>query len=132
MSYFQKNSKRSSIVLIYDLESQTYLSIFRDCCSFNIPGGKCFDLESFEDCAIREMDEETNLKIKKKDLKLLLKEQCGDFEVATFTTTEYTGELYAEDGYRLGFVPLEYLLINQNKSWLPYHKKLLNIIKNKK
>lgn len=129
MSSFVKDNKRASIVLIFDIESQTYLSIFKDCVSFNIPGGKCFNNESFEECAIRELDEETGLIVKKENLKLLLKEKCNDFEVATFTTTEYTGKLEAEDGFKVGFVPLEYLLLNGNSSWIPYHKKLLNIIK---
>lgn len=132
MSYFSKNNNKASIVLIYDIESQTFLSLFKDCVDFNIPGGKCFNNESFEDCAIRELNEETNLNIKKEDLKLLLKEKCGNYEVATFTTTEYNGRLEAEDGYKVGFVPLDYLLLNSNKMWIKYHEKLLNIIKNKK
>lgn len=132
MSYFRKDDKRASIVLIIDIESQTYLSIFKDCINFNIPGGKCFNEESFKDCAVREMEEETNLKINKKDLKLMLKEKCGEFEVATYTTTEYTGNLYAEDGYRVGFVPLDYMLLTSNNIWLPYHEKLFKLIKRKK
>lgn len=132
MSYFRKDVNRASIVLIYDLESQTYLSIFKDCISFDIPGGKCFQDESFEDCAIRELNEETGLIVNKKDLKLMLKKNCGDYEVATFTTTTYTGKLEPEEGYRVGFVPLEYLLLNINSSWLPYHEDLLKIIKSKK
>lgn len=132
MSYFRKDEKRASIVLIFDPESQTYLSIFKDCISFDIPGGKCFNNETFEDCAIREISEETNLDIKKEDLKLLLKEKCGDFTVTTFITTEYSGKLEAEDGYKVGFVPLEYLLYNINTTWLPYHKKIIELIKKKK
>ena len=132
MSYFQKEDDRASLLLIYDIESQTYLSIFKDCINFNIPGGKCFYKESFEDCVVRELSEETNLDVKKEDLKLLLKERCGNFTVTTFTTTEYSGKLEPEDGYKVKFVPLEYLLLNTNKTWLPYHKKLLKIIKSKK
>ena len=130
MSYF-KRSKRSSLVFIYDIESQTYLSIFNDCISFNIPGGKCFENETYEECAIRELSEETNLNVKKEDLVLILKEECSDFTVATFFAKKYNGIIQPENGYKVSFVPLEYLLLNSNKMWIKYHKKLLNYIKQK-
>lgn len=131
MSYFKK-SKRSSLVFIYDVESSTYLSIFNNPNSFNIPGGKCFENESFEDCAIRELSEETNLNVDKKDLNLIINEKCGDFQVATFLSKNYSGRLEAEDGCKVEFVPLEYLLLNENQSWIPYHKKILEYVKSKK
>lgn len=129
MTYFKKDYKRASIVLYYDIESQTYLSIHNDCINFNLPGGKCFMNESYEDCAIRELNEETNLIVKKENLKLILKEKCGIYEVATFLMTECTGILSPEEGYRLNYVPLNYMLLNNNKEWVLYHKKILNYIK---
>lgn len=131
MNYFKK-SKRASIVVIYDIESETFLSVFKDCVSFNIPGGKCFENETYEDAAIRELDEETGAKINKKDLKLLLKETCGEYTVATYFTLFYKGKLETDEKHKIGFVPLEYILLNKNKSWLEYHKKIYDIIKNNK
>jgi len=130
MNYFKK-SKRASLVVVYDVESNCYLSVFKDCVSFNIPGGKCFENESFEDAAIRELEEETGAKVDKEDLILLIKEDCGDYTIATYFTLFYKGKLGTDEEHKLGFVPIEYMLSNKNTSWLDYHKKIYDIIKNK-
>lgn len=130
MNHFKK-SNRAALVLVFDCESNTYLSVFKDCVSFNIPGGKCFENESYEECAIRELEEETGAIVEKEDLKLLLLETDGYYNIATYMVNDYSGKLTTTEEHKLGFVPLEYLLLNHNKNWVKYHEKIYNIMKNK-
>ena len=127
---YLKRCKRASIIVVFDIESNSYLSVFKDCVNFNIPGGKCFVNESFEDAVVRELEEETGAIVKKEDIKLLLKEKCGDYIVATYFTLFYNGKLETDEDHKIGFVPLEYMLSNSNKDWLNYHKKIYDMIKN--
>lgn len=126
MNFFHNN--RASIVLIIDIESQTFLSVFKDSESFNIPGGKCFHNETDIDCAIREIREETGLFLFENKMKLLLSEQCEDFIVSTFITYDYFGKIDSNEDHSICFLPLDNLLINKNQKWINYHKKLLKII----
>ena len=123
MDIFHK--KRASIVLIIDIESQTYLSVFKDFYSYNIPGGKCFINENDIECAIREIREETGLLLDYNHMSLLHSEQCIDYFVSTY------GYINTEEEHFVEFLPLEKLLINKNPLWVKYHKKLLEKIKKK-
>jgi 8-oxo-dGTP pyrophosphatase MutT (NUDIX family) len=127
MDIFHKN--RASIVLIIDLESQSFLSVYKDKYSYNIPGGKCFNDETDIDCAIREVQEETGLYLDKNHLDLLMSEQCEGFVVSTYITYLYYGSIGSEEEHEITFVPLDNLLINKNYKWIKYHKKLLDLIK---
>ena len=127
MNLFHTN--RASIVLIIDLESQTFLSVFKDYSSFNIPGGKCFYNETDIDCAIREVEEETGMFIFENKMKLLLSEQCEDFIVSTFITYNFCGTIHSDEDHSIGFFPFEKLLINKNPKWIKYHKKILKMIR---
>jgi 8-oxo-dGTP pyrophosphatase MutT (NUDIX family) len=120
--------KKASCVLIIDLESQRYLSIYKNLMNYNIPGGKCFSNETSIDCAIREIKEETNLDIKEDDITLLLEQYCDNYLVSTYLTYHYNGQIIPEDNYMLSFVPIKNLLINENKKWIKYHKKLIKIL----
>lgn len=130
MDIFHK--KRASIVLIIDIESQTYLSVFKDFYSYNIPGGKCFINENDIECAIREIREETGLLLDYNNMSLLHSEQCVDYFVSTYITYRWDGYIDTEEDHFVEFLPLEKLLINKNPSWIKYHKKLLEKIKKKK
>jgi len=125
MNFFHKN--RASIVLIIDLESQTFLSIYKDMSSFNIPGGKCFHNETDIDCAIREIKEETGLFLNKNKMKLLMCEQCEEFFVSTFITYDFIGKIHSDEDHFINFIPFENLLKNNNPKWIKYHKNLLKI-----
>jgi 8-oxo-dGTP pyrophosphatase MutT (NUDIX family) len=127
MNLFHK--KRASIVLIIDLESQSFLSIFKDKHNYNIPGGKCFIDETDIDCAIREVQEETGLYLDEKHLDLIMSEKCEDYIVSTYITYLFYGTISSEEEHEIEFVPFENLLINKNFHWITYHKKLLNLIK---
>tara|TARA_B110000285_G_C15114157_1_gene613042 strand:- start:1973 stop:2353 length:381 start_codon:yes stop_codon:yes gene_type:complete len=126
MNLFHTN--RASIVLIIDLESQTFLSVFKDSLSFNIPGGKCFLNETDIDCAIREVEEETGLLLFKDKMKLLLSEPCENFIVSTFITYDFCGKIHSDEDHLIKFLPLKKLLINKNRKWIQYHKKILKMI----
>ena len=130
MDFFHK--KRASCVLIIDLESQTYLSVFKNKYSYNIPGGKCFIDETDIECAIREIHEETGLFLETNYMSLLMAEQCEDFFVSTYLTYTWYGDISTEEEHHVDFVPLENLLINKNPLWVKYHKKLLNQLKKNK
>jgi len=56
--------KKSSKILITSRPKGKFLSGF-----WEIPGGKLFNYESFEDCVVRELQEEIGVKVDKKDLK---------------------------------------------------------------
>jgi len=56
--------KKSNKLLITSRPKGKFLSGF-----WEIPGGKLFHYESFEDCAVRELHEEIGVIINKKDLK---------------------------------------------------------------
>jgi len=56
--------KKSNNLLITSRPKGKFLSGF-----WEIPGGKLFHYESFEDCAVRELHEEIGVIINKKDLK---------------------------------------------------------------
>ena len=56
--------KKSNKVLITSRPKGKFLSGF-----WEIPGGKLFNNESFEDCAVRELYEEIGVSINKEDLK---------------------------------------------------------------
>ncbi len=56
--------KKSNKVLITSRPKGKFLSGF-----WEIPGGKLFNNESFEDCAVRELYEEIGVYINKEDLK---------------------------------------------------------------
>ena len=56
--------KKSSKILITSRPKGKFLSGF-----WEIPGGKLFNYESFEDCVVRELHEEIGVTIDKKDLK---------------------------------------------------------------
>jgi 8-oxo-dGTP pyrophosphatase MutT (NUDIX family) len=127
MNLFHNN--RASLVLIIDLESQTFLSVFKDHYSFNIPGGKCFRNETDIDCAIREIEEETGLFLFENKMKLILSEQCEDFIVSTFLTYDFVGKIHSDEDHLISFLSLDKLLINKNPKWIKYHRKLLKIIK---
>jgi ADP-ribose pyrophosphatase YjhB (NUDIX family) len=127
MNIFHK--KRASCVLIIDLESQTYLSVFKDNYNYNIPGGKCFINETDIDCAIREIQEETGLFLDPNYMSLLMAEQCEDYFVSTYLTYIWQGDISTEEEHSVDFVPLKNLLINKNYLWIKYHNKLLNQLK---
>jgi len=124
-----RDNKRASLILIYDIEAQTFLSVFKNTKSYDIPGGKCFNNELYEDCAIRELEEETGLIVKKKDLKLLHFEKCDSFNIKTFIVYDYYGNIETEEEHHVSFVPIKNLLINENKNWLKYHLKILKKLK---
>jgi 8-oxo-dGTP diphosphatase len=56
--------KKFSKILITSRPKGKFLSGF-----WEIPGGKLFNYESFEDCVVRELHEEIGVKVDKKDLK---------------------------------------------------------------
>lgn len=128
MDLFHK--KRASCVLIIDLESQTYVSVFKDNYSYNIPGGKCLINENDIDCAIREIQEETGLFLDSNYMNIIMAEKCEDFFVTTYLTYIWYGDISTNEEHFVKFVPLDNLLINSNPLWVEYHKKLLKKIKN--
>lgn len=87
--------KRASAILIIEQDKILACSRKHDLNDFGLPGGKCEEGESFEDAAIRELFEETNLQAH--DLEFVFERQDEEFIVKTFRVKKYYGVIPSDE-----------------------------------
>jgi len=116
-------------VLIVDLKNLHFLSVSlkQDHKDFNMPGGSVELGETLEEAGIREVMEETGIKIY--NLKKIHSGNDGKFIVETFYTTKFQGEIYTTENHVVKWLPLYEL--TKSKKWNEYnsivYEKFLNI-----
>ena len=114
-----------ALLLVVDRFSKKFVSVYKYRNSYDIPGGKCKvyqDVdESFEDCAIRELFEETGLIVHKNKMFKILDAFDGRYKVVTYVTYHYSGNFHTLENHRISWVPLEYLKVNANQGWKSYN-----------
>ena len=111
-------SKLATCVLIID-KNYNFLavSLKNDHNDFNLPGGKVEKGETFEEAAIREVYEETGLKVW--NLKELHCDFDNNVEVMTFYTKDYQNNIYTKENHIVKWLPLYEL--TKSKTWPVYN-----------
>ena len=109
-------------VLIVDVESCTFLSVSLkdDHFDFNLPGGKVELGENLTSTGIREVKEETGINIY--NLNFLHFGIDDDYQVFTFYTTNYDGNIYTKENHVVKWLPLYDL--TKSKKWPEYNSKI--------
>jgi len=92
MWYRISAKKKVSLVIVFDGDK---VLLGEKLSGYEIPGGHVDYLEDEKDCARRELEEETNLKISK--IKLLRTMDMPDKIVYVYYTKHYSGDLLAGD-----------------------------------
>ena len=92
MWYRISAKKKVSLVIVFDGDK---VLLGEKLSGYEIPGGHVDYLEDEKDCARRELEEETNLKISK--IKLLRTMDMPDKIVYVYYTRDYSGDLLAGD-----------------------------------
>lgn len=124
--------KKAVCVLIVNSDRNEFVSVSLkdDHTDFNLPGGKVENCETFMETGIREVKEETGLGVN--NLHFLYKNIDDDFEVITYYTNDYTGNIYTEENHIVKWLPL--LDLTKSKKWPIYNHNVYNqykyIIKN--
>ena len=98
-------SKIAVCVLIIDKESCNFLSVSlkEDHDDFNLPGGKVEVGENVVSAGIREVKEETGINIY--NLKFLYEGMDNDFQVITFYTNNFDGDIYTTENHVVKWLP---------------------------
>ncbi len=121
----KESNVNCALLLVVDKHSKRFVSVYKHKNSYDIPGGKCKvyqDVnESFENCAIRELFEETGLRVQKDKMFKILDAFDGRYRVVTYVTYNYSGNFFTLENHKIGWVPLEYLKINGNHGWKKYN-----------
>ena len=124
----RESNVNCALLLVVDKHSKKFVSVYKHVNSYDIPGGKCKvyqDVdESFEDCAIRELFEETVLRVQKEKMFKILDANDGRYRVVTYVTYNYSGNFFTLENHRIGWVPLDYLKINGNQGWKKYNTEV--------
>ena len=92
MWYRISAKKKVSLVIVFNGDK---VLLGEKLSGYEIPGGHVDYLEDEKDCARRELEEETNLKISK--IKLLRTMDMPDKIVYVYYTRDYSGDLLAGD-----------------------------------
>jgi len=126
-----------STLLVFNKNNEILLNLRTDTLTWGIPGGGKEINETLEDCAIRELKEETNLSVNDLELVTVLSgpeyyfKYPNDDEVDTVITLykvkDYDGELNITDGesITLDFFPLDNLPKLESRA-----EAIINKIKN--
>jgi ADP-ribose pyrophosphatase YjhB (NUDIX family) len=133
---FEDNKVKSALLVVVDKHLKQFVGIWKNYGSFDIPGGKCRIynskngpfMESYEDCAIRELKEETGLDVEKDKIIKLLDANDEKNQVVTFITYNYSGQLHTEENHNVGWLKLEKLKENDNPFWARYNHTIFQRI----
>ena len=117
----QDSNNRAACLIVVDKHRKKYVSVFTDNTSFDIPGGKAKIIEPFDECARREMWEETGLVVETRNMEQILDAFDGKVKVVTYVAFLYKGKLETKENHYVSWVPLEYLKINKNPRWQKYN-----------
>ena len=110
-----------STILVFNTENELLLNLRSDTNNWGIPGGGKELKETLEECALRELKEETNLETSHLEIVTVLSvkeyyykypnEDVVDCVIALFQVKNYSGELYIndEESKKLQFFSLDNL-----------------------
>ena len=112
------------LVLIINKNKNEFLSVSlkNDHSDFNLPGGKVEHNETYIQTGIREVKEETGIDIY--NLHYLYKDLDNDFEVITYYTFDYQGNIYTNENHIVKWLPIYDL--NKSKKWSKYNSMIYN------
>ncbi len=112
------------LVLIINKNKNKFLSVSlkNDHSDFNLPGGKVENNETYIQTGIREVKEETGIDIY--NLHYLYKDLDNDFEVITYYTFDYQGNIYTNENHIVKWLPIYDL--NKSKKWSKYNSMIYN------
>ena len=122
-------NKLAVCVLIVDINSLNFLSVSLkdDHEDFNLPGGKVEHGENLISAGIREVKEETGISIY--NMKFLYESNDESYQVITFYTTQFDGNIYTKENHVVKWLPLYEL--TKSKKWPEYntavYEKFLNL-----
>lgn len=117
-------AKIAVCVLIVDSESCEFLSVSLkdDHSDFNLPGGKVELGEELIQTGIREVKEETGINVY--NLKYLYEGTDEDYQVFTYYTSNYDGDIYTKENHLVKWLPLYEL--TKSKKWPEYNTVIYN------
>ena len=112
------------LVLIINKNKNEFLSVSckNDHSDFNLPGGKVEHNETYIEAGIREVKEETGIDVY--NLHYLYKDLDNDFEVITYYTFDYQGNIYTKENHIVKWLPIYDL--NKSKKWYKYNSMIYN------
>jgi len=116
------SKNRAACLLVVDKHRKKFLSIFKQHGSYDIPGGKTKVIESFEDAAIRELQEETGIIVEKRNMIKIMDAFDGEFKVVTFLAFCHSGKIQTQEDHLVSWIPYKYLNYNRNPKWQKYNK----------
>jgi mutator protein MutT len=121
----EKPMKRASGILIIENGKVLAVSRKNNKNDFGIPGGKCEEGESFEDCAARELQEETGLKALGVRKIFIMQDDAG-WIMATCVVEKYLGEISTTEAGKVTWLTPKELITNS--SFTNYNKKLFDSV----
>ena len=121
-------SKLAVCVLIVDHKSCNFLSVSLkdDHTDFNLPGGKVELGENIIDAGVREVKEETGIDVF--NLEFLYESKDNEFQVITYYTSNYDGNIYTKENHVVKWIPLYDL--TKSKKWPEYNSKIYDLYLN--
>jgi 8-oxo-dGTP diphosphatase len=111
-------------VLVVNKNNLEFLSVTlkNDHTDFNLPGGKVELEESLEEAGIREVKEECGLDVY--NLNFLHKDIDDIYEVTTFYTFNFHGEIFTKENHIVKWLPIYEL--TKSKKWNRYNSVVFN------
>ena len=121
-------SKLAVCVLIVDQKSCNFLSVSLkdDHTDFNLPGGKVELGENIIDAGVREVKEETGIDVF--NLEFLYESKDNEFQVITYYTSNYDGNIYTKENHVVKWIPIYDL--TKSKKWPEYNSKIYELYLN--